>query len=37
MFRYGYGAENIIKMKAVLANGDIVTVDKSKTVYQDGR
>ena len=36
-FRYGYGAENIIKMNAVLADGSLVTVEKDSTVYQDGR
>jgi len=35
--KYGYGAENIIKMKAVLADGSLVTVEKDSTVYQNGR
>jgi len=35
--KYGYGAENIIKMNAVLADGSLVTVEKDSTVYQDGR
>jgi len=35
--KYGYGAEGIVKMNAVLADGSIVTVDKDRTTYQDGR
>ena len=35
--RYGYGAEGIVKMNAVLADGSIVIVDKDRTTYQDGR
>jgi len=33
--KYGYGAENVVKMKAVLANGDIVMVDKDYVYYED--
>ena len=35
--RFGYGAESIIEMKAVLADGNIVTVSPDKTIFADGR
>merc|ERR1719516_518125 len=35
--KYGYGAENILQMNAVLADGSLVTVEKDKTLYEDGR
>jgi len=35
--KYGYGAEGILRMNAVLADGSIVSVDKDKTTYEDGR
>ena len=37
MARYGYGAEGIIEMKAVLSDGNLVTVTPDKTVFADGR
>ncbi len=35
--RYGYGAEYVLQMKAVTADGSIVTVYPDKTVFQNGR
>ncbi|XP_023326745.1 uncharacterized protein LOC111700152 [Eurytemora carolleeae] len=35
--KYGYGAEGIIEMKAVLSDGNLVTVTPDKTVFADGR
>lgn len=35
--RYGYGAEGIIEMKAVLSDGNLVTVTPDKTIFADGR
>lgn len=35
--KYGYGAEYVLQIKAVTANGSIVTVYPNRTVFQDGR
>ena len=35
--RHGYGAEYVLQMKAVTADGSIVTVNPDNTVFQNGR